>query len=146
MTRSRANFLLLAAVALLAVACGKNEPPPAPADSTPPATMPPDVLPEVEPESTPSEMPATPGDFADGVAGGPDYWAVTGADDDYGVNLRAGPSGSADIVGALGNDDVVKNLGCEMQDGKKWCQVQTVGDMPATGWLPGEFLAESAAP
>jgi Bacterial SH3 domain len=145
-TNSATRLAVIVALALLAGGCGKKSEPPAPADARPPAELPPDTLPEAPPAEIDDNLPDSPADFADGTAGGPDTWVVTGADEDFGLNLRAGPSGNEDIIGALANGDVVQNLGCEMSGDTRWCQVQTPGDMPARGWVPGEFLEESGAP
>ncbi|MEY8839872.1 SH3 domain-containing protein, partial [Cribrihabitans sp. XS_ASV171] len=80
------------------------------------------------------------GDYADGMSGGPDYWAVNV---DTTLNVHSGPSTSAPTVARLPNGMVVQNLGCQMAEGRKWCQV---ADGDARGWVAGEFLVEAAAP
>ncbi|MCL7408152.1 SH3 domain-containing protein [Marivivens donghaensis] len=82
-------------------------------------------------------------DYADGLMGGPDFWAVVA---NGGLNLRTGPSQSANKVAVLHSDDVVRNLGCRMAEAQRWCQVQTVTEPKLTGWVAGRFLAEAAEP
>ena len=82
-------------------------------------------------------------DYADGLMGGPDFWAVVA---NGGLNLRTGPSQSANKVAVLHADDVVRNLGCRMAEAQRWCQVQTVTESKLTGWVAGRFLAEAAEP
>ncbi|SMX25447.1 SH3 domain-containing protein [Boseongicola aestuarii] len=83
-------------------------------------------------------------DFADGLAGGPDFLevAVTGGGT---LNLRAGPSGGASIVTRLSNGQNVRNLGCRMAEGRRWCRVATLADPGYEGWAAGDFLVEGVA-
>ncbi|WP_245749426.1 SH3 domain-containing protein [Gemmobacter aquatilis] len=82
-------------------------------------------------------------DFADGLAGGPDYWAVSGLPPGDRLNLRAGPGTAQRVLGSLGEGEVIRNLGCRMEGGGRWCQVST---SYGTGWVAGRFLRESSAP
>ncbi len=82
-------------------------------------------------------------DFADGLAGGPDYWRVTGVDG--ALNLRAGPSTRYRAIGRLANGEVLQNRGCRMTGPERWCDVRAAGS-GATGWTAGRFLRETAAP
>ena len=81
------------------------------------------------------------GDFADGLAGGPDFFqvAVSGGGS---LNLRSGPSGAAGIVTRLANGQNVRNLGCRMAEGGRWCRVATLADPGYEGWAAGDFLIE----
>ncbi|MXQ07225.1 SH3 domain-containing protein [Alphaproteobacteria bacterium GH1-50] len=83
-------------------------------------------------------------DFADGLAGGPDFLqvAVSGGGT---LNLRAGPSGGAGIVTRLSNGQNVRNLGCRMTEGRRWCRVATLADPGYEGWAAGDFLIEGTA-
>ena len=82
-------------------------------------------------------------DFADGLMGGPDYWAVTGLSAGDSLNLRAGPSTADRVIGRLAEGEIIRNLGCRMTGQQRWCQV----DSPVgVGWVSGRYLRESAAP
>lgn len=81
-------------------------------------------------------------DFADGLAGGPDHWQVT----EDGVPLRAVPQAGGTATGTLAKDAVVRNLGCRIVDGARWCQVEQTGADKARGWVPGATLRESTVP
>lgn len=89
-------------------------------------------------------------DYADGMAGGPDFWAVQVASDDS-LNVRSGAGTGQAIVGVLYDGDVVRNLGCSMQVGSRWCRVRSMtgrggAEGPLEGWVSGRFLVESAGP
>jgi hypothetical protein len=83
-------------------------------------------------------------DFADGFAGGPDFWEVHGVPPDDTLNLRAGPSTHDRVIGELGNGTVMRNLGCRMTDGQRWCQVARPEDSGFKGWVAGRYLRESS--
>lgn len=82
-------------------------------------------------------------DYADGLSGGPDYWEVTGVSGS--LNIRAAPSTSAPVRSGLLRGSVVRNLGCRMSEGRRWCEVAQVGGS-ITGWAAGEYLREAAPP
>lgn len=88
---------------------------------------------------------ATGGDFADGLAGGPDFWAVTNLSETETLNLRGGPSTGAPILGHLARAETVRNLGCAIVDGARWCKVAAEA-RGLTGWVNGRYLAEGADP
>lgn len=85
-------------------------------------------------------------DFADGLGAGPDFWAVTGVADDDTLNVRRGPSTDFEVLGELANGTVVRNLGCRIESGSRWCRVRELVDQPAEGWASGRYLRESAGP
>jgi hypothetical protein len=85
-------------------------------------------------------------DFADGLAGGPDYFAVAGVPSGDRLNVRRGPSAGAPIVARLANGARVRNLGCRMSEGARWCRVETTADRRSTGWVSGRFLIEGPSP
>ena len=85
-----------------------------------------------------------PHDYADGLAGGPDYWQVAGLDHGDRLNVRAGPSTQYGIVAQLDNRQVVRNLGCTQFDAQRWCKVELPGR--AAGWVAGRYLREAAYP
>ena len=82
------------------------------------------------------------GDFADGLQGGPDYWAVeTGGGT---LNMRQEPSAGAGIVTRLVNGTPLRNLGCRMVEARRWCRVATLSDPGFDGWVAGDFLIEGS--
>ncbi|WP_295451816.1 SH3 domain-containing protein [uncultured Thiodictyon sp.] len=83
------------------------------------------------------------GDFADGLAGGPDFWEVTGVARGDTLNLRAGPSPKGRVVAELANGTVMRNLGCKMARGQRWCQIARPNDARAKGWVAGRYLREA---
>ncbi len=86
-----------------------------------------------------------PPDFADGLAGGPDFWEVSGVGDGDSLNLRGGPSTRYAVVGTLDNGDVLQNRGCRLTGDARWCQIRATGS-GLTGWVAGRFLVETAPP
>jgi hypothetical protein len=80
------------------------------------------------------------GDFADGLMGGPDFWRVSAGG---GLNLRSAPSAGADILMTLPNGLELRNLGCRMAEGRRWCQVTPI-DSQLTGWVAGDYLVEAS--
>jgi len=79
-------------------------------------------------------------DYADGNAGGPDRWMVRGVPVGDKLNMRMGPSASAPIVARLKNGAVVRNRGCRVNRGARWCRVTKITG--ETGWVNGRFLRE----
>lgn len=82
------------------------------------------------------------GDFADGLQGGPDFWRVTAAG---GLNLRAEPSRQAPVIIRLPDGLQLRNLGCRMAEGGRWCRVATLADPGFEGWVSADYLAEGSA-
>lgn len=83
------------------------------------------------------------GDFADGLAGGPDYWDVRGLSDEGRLNIRAEPSTASAIVGQVGEGTQLRNGGCQMTADVRWCRVEGNG---LSGWAVGRYLRESVLP
>lgn len=84
------------------------------------------------------------GDFADGLQGGPDFWEVR-LSDPYGIlNVHNGPSTGAPTVGRFPNAAILRNLGCRLNEGRRWCQIEATASGGITGWVAGEFLVESS--
>jgi hypothetical protein len=83
------------------------------------------------------------GDFADGLAGGPDFWAVR--TEGGRLNLRAGPSAGAAIRDRMEPGSALRNLGCRMAEGRRWCAVERP-ETGLRGWAAGEYLREGPAP
>ncbi len=80
-------------------------------------------------------------DFADGLAGGPDYWQVHGLARGDTLNVRASAASGAAVLGVLGEGDVIRNLGCKMNGSTRWCRVEDQTGL--TGWVSGKYLHES---
>ena len=80
-------------------------------------------------------------DFADGLSGGPDFFevAVSGAGS---LNMRSAPSSGSSVVTRLANGQNVRNLGCRMAEGGRWCRIATLADPGYKGWASGDFLIE----
>jgi hypothetical protein len=83
------------------------------------------------------------GDFADGLSGGPDFWEVTGVAKGDTLNVRAGPSSRDPVLDEVDNGTVLRNLGCRMSGGHRWCRVAPLGGSGTSGWVAGSFLRES---
>lgn len=70
---------------------------------------------------------------------------VTGVDANDVLNVRSGPGTSYRIVGALGNGDQVRQLGCQPQGSSRWCEIEMITDMHERGWVNARFLTGSTA-
>jgi hypothetical protein len=81
-------------------------------------------------------------DFADGLAGGPDFWEVVNVPPGDRLNIRSRPSSQAKTVARVRNGAVLRNLGCRMTGQTRWCRVER-RDGSAGGWAAGRFLIES---
>jgi len=57
------------------------------------------------------------------------------------LNVRSGPGTSHGIVGALGNGDQVRNLGCQGHGKARWCQIEMMTDMRERGWVNARYLS-----
>jgi uncharacterized protein YraI len=91
-----------------------------------------------------SGPPAPSGGFADGDAGGPDWWVVAGVPAGDVLNLRAAPSASAPLVAAFANGEILRNLGCRTEGSSRWCRVERV--LGPSGWVSARYLRESGPP
>lgn len=85
-------------------------------------------------------------DFADGFAGGPDFWEVTGLPPGDTLNVRSGPTVNDAILVELNPGAVVRNMGCRPVAGARWCKVEFKGDSAVVGWASGRYLKEATAP
>jgi hypothetical protein len=81
------------------------------------------------------------GDYADGLAGGPDFFEVK-VSGGGSLNMRVSASASAPVVTRLSNGQNVRNLGCRMSEGGRWCRIATLADPGFEGWADGDFLIE----
>lgn len=84
-------------------------------------------------------------DFADELAGGPDYWTVAGVSPGSALNVRSGPATRHPVIGKVQNGEVLQNRGCRMTGPDRWCSVRVTGS-GQQGWVAGRFLVEAAAP
>ena len=82
-------------------------------------------------------------DYADGLQGGPDFYQVATSGGGM-LNLRAGPSAGAGLLARLNNGQNLRNLGCRMAEGRRWCRVATLADPGHEGWAAGAFLIEES--
>lgn len=85
------------------------------------------------------------GDFADGLAGGPDWWQVTLEDPASGLNIHSGPDARYPVISKAANGELAQNRGCRMTGPERWCSVRFQGS-GQQGWVAGRFLSEAAAP
>jgi hypothetical protein len=84
-------------------------------------------------------------DFADGLAGGPDWWQVRGIGAGSALNIRSGPDTRYPVTGKAQNGEAMQNLGCRMTGPARWCSIRVAGS-GVQGWVAGNYLAEGAAP
>lgn len=84
------------------------------------------------------------GDYADGLQGGPDFFMVQTSGG--GLNVRSEASAGAQVLAMLANGTPVRNLGCRMAEGRRWCHVATLSDPGIEGWAAGVFLVEGSDP
>jgi hypothetical protein len=85
-------------------------------------------------------------DFADGLTGGPDYWQVTGVPAGDKLNLRKSPSARAPVAASVEEGAALRNAGCRIVGGQRWCRVETTAGAVVTGWAAGKYLREGPAP
>ena len=84
------------------------------------------------------------GDFADGLQGGPDFWEVRLSEPAGSLNVHDGASTGAPVIGRFPNTAILRNLGCRMAEGRRWCRVEATAPGGISGWVAGEFLAEAS--
>lgn len=77
-------------------------------------------------------------DYGQELEGGPDFYEV--ATRGGRLNLRITPSVSAQIMTRLAHGTTLKNDGCHMVGGQRWCRVVTPNGL--CGWAAGDFLIE----
>lgn len=81
-------------------------------------------------------------DYADGDAGGPDWWKVVVSGS---LTVRSGPGAGNAAIGKAANGQRLRNLGCQGIGNGRWCHVE-VDDGAYRGWVAGRYLVESGAP
>ena len=84
------------------------------------------------------------GDFADGLQGGPDCWRI--ATQSSALNMRARPSSSGNVLATAASGSSVRNKGCRMNEGQRWCLIELLSRPPASGWSAGSYLRETSCP
>ena len=80
----------------------------------------------------------------DGLQGGPDFWEVYRVSSGR-LNIRSGPGLGHDVIGQITNGDTMSNLGCEMVDTQRWCNIGD-SDRTSIGWVSGDYLREAVGP
>ncbi|CAN0465914.1 unnamed protein product, partial [Phaeothamnion confervicola] len=90
-----------------------------------------------------ARLPPVQRDYADGLQGGPDYWEIRTASQTGKLALRASPSASGREIGSLNSGAILRNLGCRMAEGRRWCHVETLSAPRLSGWTVGDVLRES---
>ncbi len=90
------------------------------------------------PADVPADVPAK------DPSGDPDYWQVTNIQGT--LNVRSAPSTTAAVIGTVVAGDVLRNHGCRMSDGRRWCQVSALADETRRGWTAADFLVEGQPP
>lgn len=79
-------------------------------------------------------------DFADGMAGGPDTWKITGVPAGDTLAVRETPSPNGRLVAQFPDGTDLRNLGCRNTRGQRWCQVED--SEHRRGWANGRYLRE----
>lgn len=82
----------------------------------------------------------------DDLAGGPDYWSVTGLASNERLGVRLEPKSGSTVLATLRNAEIVRNLGCRMTGSQRWCRIRSITGMDVTGWVSGRYLRESPGP
>ena len=82
----------------------------------------------------------------DSLDGGPDYWAVRGLGSGERLGVRQEPKSGSTVLATLKNGEIVRNLGCRMAGGARWCRIRSTTGMDVTGWVAGRYLRESGPP
>jgi hypothetical protein len=85
-------------------------------------------------------------DFADSLSGGPDYWEVTGVGAGDTLSVRKEASPRAAKTAQFPNGTVLRNLGCKIARGQRWCRVEQPSASSLHGWVNGRYLRESGGP
>ncbi|MCK2182794.1 SH3 domain-containing protein [Halomonas getboli] len=95
------------------------------------------MLPALASANEASGVPAAPEE------GGPRNWQVV--DVSGRLNLRAGPSVSAQVVARLEAGTLLDNLGCRAAEARAWCDVQPLGGGPR-GYVAADYLTPAMSP
>ncbi len=90
------------------------------------------------------QSPPAGGDFADSLAGGPDFWEVHGVEAGDQLNVRQGPNTHSTIVARVNNGMVLANRGCRIDGKQRWCQVGATDGGNYAGWVNGRYLREGS--
>lgn len=81
-----------------------------------------------------------------GLDGGPPYWKVQGVPAGARLNVRRDPAATSPALATLREGEVVKNLGCSMSSGSRWCRIRAITGMDVTGWVSARYLTASRGP
>ena len=72
----------------------------------------------------------------------PEFWQVNVSSS---LNVRVDPSASSPAFFKLPNGSTVRNLGCQDNEGRRWCMVPTgPNDGASIGWVAAEFLVPAS--
>ncbi len=93
--------------------------------------------------SAPGQIASIP-NFADGLTGGPDVWEVASSASVNDRMLRNEPRTDARGIINLAAGVKLKNRGCRMNGGIKWCEVEEEAGAKLRGWITGAALIEAA--
>lgn len=78
----------------------------------------------------------------DDLAGGPDVWRVRGLPPGDMLNVRQAPTTQSRVIATLVEGERVRNLGCEMRGGTRWCLIRSMVGIDVTGYVNGRYLRE----
>jgi hypothetical protein len=85
-------------------------------------------------------------DFADGLAGGPDFWEATNLAAGSKLRMRKTASAQSEVVASLSGGTILKNMGCKIVGGNRWCEVSFRDKPSVVGWVFGKYLREANIP
>jgi hypothetical protein len=92
-------------------------------------------------EKTPEQLAREAVDPARPTTGAERYWAVTGVPSRDHLPVYEEPGVEATIIGTLPPDAAgLKNLGCRMAAGTRWCRVEVGANPKKEGWVAGRYL------
>lgn|GEM_PF-1971736 len=83
------------------------------------------------------------GYFADGLAGGPNWWQVAGVTSGA-LNIRSGPDTRYPVVGKAQNGEVCRT-GCHLTRGTRWCSIRVDGS-GVQGWVVDTQAGQTGRP
>jgi uncharacterized protein YraI len=78
--------------------------------------------------------------------GGPDFFVVSGLGRGDRLNIRTQPAPEARVLTSVGEGTRLRNLGCEVAAGRRWCRVQLTDGSDLNGWANARYLREATAP
>lgn len=85
----------------------------------------------------------SPGGGSSSAPGSGDTMRVTGVPANDVLNVRSAPGAGNRIVGALGNGDRVRMLGCQPVGNARWCEIEMMTDTRERGWVNARYLTNA---